>query len=415
VVYNHLGPEGAWLPGFSPLFLTDRHETPWGRAVNLDADGSAVARELLIDNAVHWIREYHADGLRLDAIHALIDTGPRPFVAELAARVRTAAGRPVLIYAEDSRNLADILRPAAAGGWGLDGVWADDFHHIVRRMLAGDCHGYYRDFAGTAAELAETLRRGWFYIGQRSEHGGGPRGTDPFDIPLMKSVICVQNHDQIGNRALGERLHHEIEPAAWRAAVALLLTAPMTPLLFMGQEWAASSPFQFFTDFEPGLGARVAEGRRREFHDFPQFATPEGAARIPEPQADRTFEASRLRWEEQDVPEHAGSLALHRALLALRRARPSLAASGDTSCDAQAAGEDAVVVRRAGDKEDTLVVVRLRGAGAVPVGPCGETLLTTEDPAFAPDPKPVAIDRTSGTIIFERPGAVLLAAAPGQA
>ncbi len=413
VVYNHLGPEGAYLPAFAPSFFTAQHQTPWGDAVNLDDQRSgagALVRRFLIDNATHWIREYHADGLRLDATHALADDGRVPFVKELTASVRGAADRAVLMYAEDFRNASEMVRPRAEGGWDLDGVWADDFHHILRRAVAGDAHGYYRDYAGTVTELADTLANGWLYTGQYSEHLQKARGTDPSGVILEKCVICVQNHDQIGNRPRGGRLHDEIDPAVWRAAVTLLLTAPMTPLLFMGQEWAATSPFLFFTDFEPALGPRVSEGRRREFRHFPAFATEELSRAIPDPQADETFDASRLDWSERRAALHACSLALHRALLHERAARRVLQGSCRTSCDARALDDGTVSVRRSaeGAASDMLIVTRIRGGGsvrleAVPHRP----VLTTEDPGFAPDPQPIEIDAASGSISFRRPGAVV--------
>jgi maltooligosyltrehalose trehalohydrolase len=411
VVYNHLGPEGAYLPGFAPAFLGSKHHTPWGPAVNLDDEGSAIVREFLIANALHWVREYHADGLRLDATHALIDTSPRHFVAELTAAVRAATDRPLLVYAEDASNDAVMVRPAASGGWDLDGIWADDFHHVVRRAVAGDAHGYYRDYAGTIGELVETVSQGWLYTGQYSQHLQRPRGTDPADVALERCVICIQNHDQIGNRALGDRLHHTVDAAVWRAAVTLLLTAPMTPLLFMGQEWAASAPFLFFTDFEPSLGPLVAEGRRREFRHLPEFATDEGARSIPDPQDEATFNASRLDWAERREPPHAESLALHRALLRLRASRRALQGSASTSCEARALDGDTIAVRRTarGDTSDMLIVTRIRGGGAVRLdaGPT-RPVLTTEDPEFAADPQPIALDTVSGRISFRRPGAVVL-------
>ena len=293
-VYNHLGPEGAYLPEFHPCYITNRHSTPWGGAVNLDGCGSETVRRFIIDNALHWIREYRVDGLRLDATHALIDEGRVHLICELAARVRAAVPRPVIIHAEDHRNLASMVAPSADGGWDLDGVWADDYHHIVRRAVAGDSHGYYEDFAGDATELAATIRQGWLYTGQPSRHMKGPRGTDPSRVPMAASVVCLQNHDQVGNRAVGDRLHHTVDLAAWRAASVVLLTCPMTPLLFMGQEWAASSPFLYFTDLEPDLGRAVTEGRRREFKDFPSFA---GAGEVPDPQAESTFAQSKLIWD----------------------------------------------------------------------------------------------------------------------
>ena len=416
VVYNHLGPDGAYLHAFSPRFLTAKHATPWGRAVNLDDTGSAVVRRMLTENALHWIREYHADGLRLDATHSLIDASARHFVADLAAAVHAAADPRPLVYAEDHRNLALMLEDRGRGGWYLDGVWADDFHHIVRRMLAGDTHGYYVDYDGDARELAATLRRGWLFAGQHSRHHDAPRGTDPSAVPMRKAVVCIQNHDQVGNRAMGDRLHHSIEAAGWRAAVTVLLTSPMTPLLFMGQEWAATTPFRFFTDFPAALGKQVVEGRRREFEAFPEFATPGATARIPDPQAESTFDASRLRWDESRAPGHAPVLALHRTLLRLRAQHAALQASDATDCAAEAADDSTIVVRRdAPSSEPILVVARLRGSGTVRVealrSGAWRLLLDTEDAAFALDSRGPRIDAAAGVIGFERPGAVVFAGA----
>jgi maltooligosyltrehalose trehalohydrolase len=412
VVYNHLGPEGAYLPAFTACFLNQAHDTPWGAAVNLGGPGCAVVRRLLVDNALHWIREYHADGLRLDATHALIDDTAPHFVAELTRAVHEATGGRGLVYAEDHRNLATLVEEPAAGGWGLDGVWADDFHHVVRRMLAGDTHGYYQDYAGTAYELERILRQGWLFTGQLSKQHRGPRGTDASHLPLRKSVVCIQNHDQIGNRALGDRLNHVVDAASWRAATTLLLTAPMTPLLFMGQEWAAGTPFTFFTDFEPALGEQVVRGRRREFAAFPEFAG-KGAANIPSPQAETTFQASKLRWDERERPPHAPALALAHRLLALRGAERSLQATDATSSIAEALGSDALafVRQELGDRAH-LVVVRLRGRGSVTPRALADgrwtSVLHTEEPAFAPDPQPPALD--AGRITFQRPGAIVLRA-----
>jgi maltooligosyltrehalose trehalohydrolase len=279
----------------------------------------------------------------------------------------------------------------------------------VQRILGGDAHGYYADYEGTACELAVTLRDGWLYQGQHSRHAGSPRGTAPGGVAIRKAIVCVENHDQVGNRALGDRPHQRAEPAAWRAAVTMLLTSAMTPLLFMGQEWSASTPFQFFTDFEPGLGQRVTEGRRDEFRGFPEFASPEDAQRIPDCQADSTFEASRLRWDERAQPDHAFALELHRALLRLRAGHAALQAADACTCDALALGADSVMVARPGVRQRFLIVARLRGAGRVEVRDLAgawKTLLTTEDPAFAPDPMPIGIDGTA--VDFRRPGAVVL-------
>ena len=204
------------------------------------------------------------------------------------------------VIAEDHRNLARMIRPEGEGGWGLDGVWADDFHHKVRVALAGDNEGYYRDYTGSMSNLAGTLNQGWHFTGQYSTHLQEHRGTDPTGIPPRRFVFCIQNHDQIGNRALGERLHHQIDLAAYRAASVLLLCAPATPLLFMGQEWAATTPFLYFTDHPEELGKLVTEGRRNEFRHFSAFSDAAARERIPDPQDQATFRASRLDWSELD-------------------------------------------------------------------------------------------------------------------
>jgi maltooligosyltrehalose trehalohydrolase len=420
VVYNHLGPEGAYLPAFNPQYLLSRYRTPWGAAVNLDGPGCEMVRRFITENAVHWIREYHLDGLRFDATHALIDGHPVHFMRELATAIREHAEKPVILHAEDERNLNTIAMDDPPGGWGLDGVWADDFHHVLRRMVAGDRHGYYADFEGTSGELARTLRQGWLYTGQQSAHMGTIRGTDASRVPMSRVIACVQNHDQIGNRALGERLHHQIDAATWRAISTLLLTAPMTPLLFMGQEWAATTPFQFFTDLEPDLGRLVTAGRRNEFRGFPEYSTPDAAERIPDPQALATFDASRLRWNERGDPAHAAVLALYRRLLHLRCAEAALRASEAPAGEAFAAGEDTVVVRRSAGTSTFWIAARLRGAGTIDFGgvPADrlpgterwEMVLTTEEPAFSLDPLAVRADAGGGPlrVTFGRPGAAIM-------
>jgi maltooligosyltrehalose trehalohydrolase len=409
VVYNHLGPDGNYLGCFSPYYFSKRHQTPWGDAVNLDDAHSDMVRAFLVENALHWVHEYHVDGLRLDATHALIDHSPRHFLAELTSRVRASAGgRNVLLIAEDHRNLSHMVRPEADGGWGLDAVWADDFHHQVRRALAGDHEGYYADYSGSIRDLATTLRGGWFFTGQYSAYLGSPRGTDPSGVAPQRFVICVQNHDQVGNRAFGERLHQEIDLAAYRAATVLLLCAPETPLLFMGQEWAASSPFLFFTDHNPELGKLVTAGRRREFQSFSAFADPAVRERIPDPQAAATFERSRLRWAENATEPHAAMLRLYQALLTLRRAEPAFR-DGWNSFEAVAVDDAAIILRRGA----LVAVVQLHGAGEVrldePPG-CVEQVLSTEDSRFACDPQPLRVELRNSAVAlhFTRPGAVVL-------
>ena len=419
VVYNHLGPAGNYTGEFSPHYLSKRHQNPWGSCVNLDDEGAEMVREFFIENALHWVHDYHIDGLRLDATHALIDASPRHFLVELAARVRASApDRRLLLYAEDHRNLDTMVRPEWAGGWDLDGVWADDFHHQMRRLLAGDNEGYYRDFTGTIPDLVETVNQGWFFTGQPSIHLDEPRGTDPVGVEPRRFVLCLQNHNQVGNRAFGERLHHQIEPSAYRAASALLLCAPQTPLLFMGQEWASSAPFLYFTDHEEDLGVLVTEGRRREFRHFLAFVDPEARERIPDPQAATTFEAGRLDWSERDREPHASTLRLYRALLGLRQAEPALRSGRAGDFEAIGLGEDTILLRREAEGGPSFwLVARLRGAGPVELSiPDRESeqdltvVLTTEDSPYAPDPRPpaFALSGTTPVIDFAGPAAVLL-------
>jgi len=420
VVYNHLGPDGNYLGAFSPYYASRRHHTTWGAAINFDGEHSDLMRAFLIENALHWVHEYHLDGLRLDATHAIMDNSPRHFLAELAEEVHASVtGRPVVIIAEDHNNLPIMVRPPAEGGWGLDAVWADDFHHQVRRLLAGDNEGYYRDYRGTTTDLAATIRQGWFYCGQHSKHWGTPRGGDPAGIPMPRFVWCIQNHDQVGNRAMGERLHHQIDLASYRAACVLLLCSPATPLLFMGQEWAARSPFLFFTDHNPELGPKVTEGRRREFRHFTAFTDPVARQRIPDPQAWSTFEASRLNWDERKLEPHASVERLHRALLHLRRHEPALQGRRRDQFSA-AAGEDALVLwRRVDEGEEIAVVVHCRGRGVIRLEELlprvarhvsWQPILTTEDAAFAPDSCPPDLRLQEGQLLlaFQRPGAVIL-------
>jgi len=420
VVYNHFGPDGAYVSKFSPFYFSSTHHTPWGQAINLDGPHAAEVRSFLIENALHWIHEYHVDGLRLDATHALVDDSPRHFLREIAARVHASTdARRVVLIAEDDRNRSISVTAASEGGWGLDAVWADDFHHHVRRLTAGDADGYFQDYSGSAHDLATTIRRGWFYTGQHSAYRDKPRGTDPAGLPPARMVICLQNHDQIGNRAFGERLHHQIDPAVFRALTALLLFTPETPLVFMGQEWAASSPFLYFTDHEPELGRLVTRGRREEFSKFSAFSDPHARERIPDPQADATFAASKLRWEERADEPHAGVLRLHRTLVALRRRDPAFREPArNRSFEVAALDADSLaLLRRAASGAELLLVVRLRGTGTVDAGAWNALLpeskwrldMTTESNEFTDRPlAPTVEDESTPRVRFHRPAAAIL-------
>lgn len=349
VVYNHLGPDGNYLRAFSPAYFTDRWRTPWGDALNFDGPSSGPVREYVLQNAEQWVRDYHIDGLRLDATHAIYDASRPHLLQALQQRARAAAGgRTVVIIAENDANDVRLIALVRDGGDGLDGVWADDFHHAVHTALTGEREGYYEDYDGNAAAVARALREGFIYQGQPSRHSGQPRGTRIHGEPAERFVFCLQNHDQIGNRALGERLSALVSPGAVRAATALLLLAPETPLLFMGEEFAASSPFLYFADHEPDLGRLVTEGRRAEFGAFAAFKDAALRERIPDPQAEATFQRSKLDWAEAE--RHGGMLRLHRHLLALRRHDAVFRDAGRLETEAAPCGPRAVaMLRRTGD------------------------------------------------------------------
>jgi maltooligosyltrehalose trehalohydrolase len=421
VVYNHLGPDGSYLPAFSPFFFSQKHHSPWGAGINFDGPGSNIVRRFFIENALHWIHEYHLDGLRLDATHAILDESPKHFLAQLTEAVETSMQghrRRVLVIAEDHRNLSVMATPRSAGGWGLDATWADDLHHELHRCVTGEGDGYFADFTGTADDIAATIRQGWFYCGQYAPYFGSERGSDPSRLPLSAFVVCIQNHDQVGNRALGERLNHLIDLASYRAVSVLLLLAPEVPLLFMGQEWASSSPFQYFTDHFPKLGQLVTEGRRREFARFAAFSDPAAREKIPDPQAPSTFARSHLNWREAEVSPHAGVQRLYKALLDLRSSGPALKDCSRAGFEIAPLGENGLLLCRKSNADRLLAAVQLRKSGThdlrehpmsrLPQGLAWRQALTTEDVPFADDPVPAEIALAEGQIRFARPGAVVL-------
>ncbi len=415
VVYNHFGPDGNYTGRFSPHYVNPDHMTNWGPAINLGGEGSGMVRAFFIENARMWIHEYHFDGFRLDATHALVDDGPRPFLEEFAGAVRSSVpDRKLILIAEDHRNLDRIIRPTSEGGWDFDGVWADDFHHQIRRHLTGDSDGVFQDFRGTVPDLATTIDRGWLFTGEWSAYREKRRGTDPTGIPPRRFVFSIQNHDRVGNRAGGRRLNHDVDPATYRAASALLLLSPQTPMLFMGQEWAAGSPFFYFTDHHDELGKAVREGRSREFRKYADFTDPDRLATIPDPQAESTFLASKLDRAERAREPHPSTLRLYRSLLRLRRDEPAFRA-GDAH--ATALDDHSLAIRLGiGTGSQILAVVRLKGSGVVDLGGSGpggrppQIILTTEDPPFAPDPMPIRFEPSPTTprLRFDRPGAAVI-------
>ena len=292
VVYNHFGPDGNYLPLFSDTYLTDRHPNEWGQAVNFDGPGAQGVREFFIENACYWIGECRLDGLRLDAVHAIYDDSPAHIVAELSQQARAAAGdRLIVLIAECESQLIRTIQPVEQGGWGLDGVWSDDFHHICRVAVTGRSEAFYSDYRGTAQELLSVVKQGFVYQGQRYDWEDKPRGTVVKDEPAEGFVFYLQNHDQIANHLYGDRLHTFAGPARIRALTALFLLAPETPMLFMGQEFGASSPFMFFADHGEDLGRKVYEGRKKFLSEFPPYATKEAQDTVPDPSDPASYAA----------------------------------------------------------------------------------------------------------------------------
>jgi maltooligosyltrehalose trehalohydrolase len=324
VVYNHFGPEGNYLWLYAPQFFSDRHHTPWGQAINFDGPDSRTVRDYFIHNALYWIEEYHFDGLRLDAVHAIADDSCPNILTELAETVRDRfpVERLVHLVLENDRNTAHYLGRDAHGKprW-YDAQWNDDFHHATHVLMTGEASGYYSDYSRNPAwHLGRCLAEGYSYQGEVSPYRKGVlRGEPSRDLPSTSFVSFLQNHDQVGNRALGERISDLTDPAALKTAAAVLLMAPSTPLIFMGEEFAATTPFLFFCDFAPDLAAKVSTGRRSEFAHFDQFSSSGAQAQIPDPNDERTFLRSKIDWASLERSAHHGWLEFYRGLLACRR------------------------------------------------------------------------------------------------
>jgi malto-oligosyltrehalose trehalohydrolase len=321
VVYNHFGPEGNYLHRYAPQFFSAQHQTPWGGAINFDGQDARTVRDFVIHNALYWLDEYHCDGLRIDAVHAIRDDSTPDILSELAAAVRSGPGRErhVHLVLENDANQARYL--GAVGHGGFDAQWNDDEHHCLHVIATGERDGYYEDYAAQPhALLQRCLTEGFAYQGEPSRHRDGARRGEPSGgLPPTAFVPFLQNHDQVGNRAAGERLPHLVaEDAPLRALTALLLLAPSPPLLFMGEEWHASQPFPYFCDFEPELAEKVRAGRRREFARFHRFAQQDEAWTLPDPGAPATFDSARLHWGEAREHGHSNWLTLYRRLLRLR-------------------------------------------------------------------------------------------------
>jgi maltooligosyltrehalose trehalohydrolase len=315
VVYNHVGPEGNYLRDYGPYF-TDHYRTPWGSALNFDRAYSDEVRHFFIQNALYWLKEFHIDALRLDAVHSIFDGSAFPFLAELSIQVAALSkqlGRKVQLIAESDLNDASVLRAVKDGGLGMDAQWSDDFHHSVHTLLTGERDGYYSDF-GKVGHLATTLKNGWYYAGQYSPHRRRRHGYAPRDLTPTRFVVCSQNHDQVGNRALGDRLSTLVDFESLKLAAGVTVLSSFLPLLFMGEEYGEIAPFQYFTSHgDPQLAVAVRQGREREFESFSWKGS------IPDPQAESTFETSKLNCALSEREPHLTLLRFYRALLRFRR------------------------------------------------------------------------------------------------
>lgn len=373
VVYNHLGPAGNYLPEFAGYF-TPEHQTPWGWAINYDQPGNEGVRRYFIDTAIQWFRDFHIDALRLDAIQTIKDESEYKFLMQLTDEItelETDLGRPLTIIGETDTNQPELVLPTSEGGYGLDAIWSDDFHHALQWYLTGDDFGYYEDFTD-AQHLVTVLERTFSLDGRHSPYHGSAWGAPvPAGTDRRRFVACTQNHDQVGNRAVGDRPDAVLEPGAVAGAAALLLMSPFTPMLFQGQEWGTKKPFQYFTDHDDDLGRAVSEGRKAEFASF-DWVSRVGVDGFPDPQDRDTFWRSKLDWSELHAPEHARMWAWHHDLIALRR---EVFADGTEHQDVDAEAGDGWFRMRRGP----LTVVLVPGDQAQTLDVAGEPVLTFGD------------------------------------
>jgi malto-oligosyltrehalose trehalohydrolase len=368
VVYNHFGPDGNYLPVYAPQFFTERHKTPWGAAVNFDGRSSPAVRDFVIQNALYWVREFHFDGLRLDAVHAILDDGPKHILDEIAERVRAATtGRHVHLILENEENQAQRLERSYGGDPKFyTAQWNDDVHHVLHTAVTQEDKGYYVEYLGDTTKLGRALAEGFAFQGEMMEYRGEVRGEPCSHLPPTAFVTFLQNHDQIGNRAFGDRLSQTVPDEALRAAAAVYLLLPQIPMLFMGEEWKASQPFPFFCDFGPELADAVRNGRREEFARFPEFQDAEQRERIPDPQADATFASGKLCWDEMNQQTNSEWLSWYRLILQKRRETivpllPRMRAGGEF----KVLGDGAVSVRWSIDSSSETLVLAANLSAAV--------------------------------------------------
>jgi maltooligosyltrehalose trehalohydrolase len=373
VVYNHLGPDGNYLKCFSPHYFSTRHQTEWGEALNLDGEHAQGTRDFILGNVRYWLSEFHLVGLRLDATQSIFDDSRPHILEELALVAREAAQpRSIVVISENEPQHAQQLLPPAQGGFGLDAMWNDDFHHAAKVALTGTRDGYFGDFTGRAQEFVSCVRRGFLYQGQYYPWQKKPRGQPATGLPAWTSIVFLQNHDQVGNTFLGDRVHANAAPGRYRALMALTLLGPQTPMLFMGQEFAASARFMFFADHHEELAALVHKGRREFLGQFRAYADEAAQQLVPAPHDEATFVGSKLDWNEAN--DHVEALAFHRDLLQLRACDPVISRQDVTKIEGATLSEHAFVLRWSDEEHgDRLLVINLDRE--LPLAPPAEPLL----------------------------------------
>jgi maltooligosyltrehalose trehalohydrolase len=358
VVYNHFGPDGAYLAQFSADYRSATHVTDWGAGLNYDGPRSAPVREFVVSNAGYWIDEFHFDGLRLDATQDIKDASSEHVIAAIARHARAGTPRPIVVVAENEPQEAHLARPPSRGGYGVDALWNDDFHHSAHVALTGRREAYYQDYAGAAQELVSAIKWGYLFQGQRYAWQKHRRGTPSLDLSPAQFVLFLENHDQVANTLRGHRLHQDSSLARWRTLVATYLLAPGTPMLFQGEEFRSSSPFLFFADHQGELGAQVEKGRREFLAQFPSLATADAQRAIPNPNRRETFDACKLDWSERDT--HAPCVAMYRDLLALRKGDPVFCRQARRGLDGAVLTPSAFVLRFFSESHgDRLLLVNL--------------------------------------------------------
>ncbi|EDY19054.1 malto-oligosyltrehalose trehalohydrolase [Chthoniobacter flavus Ellin428] len=392
VVYNHLGPDGNYLPEFSADYFSKRYQNEWGEPLNFDGENSGPVREYFLTNAAYWIAEFHFDGLRVDATQQIFDSSKEHIIAAISRAVRTAAnGRTTYLVAENEPQQTRLVRSFEKGGYGMDALWNDDYHHSAIVALTGRMEAYYSDYRGTAQEFISAAKWGYLYQGQRYEWQKARRGTPSLELRPTHFVTFLENHDQVANSLWGKRLFDLGNAGRARALTALLLLGPGTPMLFQGQEFAASSPFVYFADHNPELAEKVAAGRAEFLRQFPSIASPEATAMLPDPENEETFLRCKLDFTERE--KHGDVYRLHRDLLRLRKEDPLLGKAERGAYDGATLGERAFLLRFFGrSQDDRLLIVNL--GPALIFSPAPEPLLappaemqwelvwSSEDPAY---------------------------------